>query len=42
MIGALAGWLNIITGGVFDFIWEELTLPVPYHSDWRQAEGILA
>ncbi len=25
----------------FEFIWEELTLPVPYDADWRQAEGIL-
>ncbi len=25
----------------FEFIWEELTLPVPYEADWRQAEEIL-
>jgi small-conductance mechanosensitive channel len=25
----------------FEFIWEELTLPVPYDADWRQAEDIL-
>ncbi len=25
----------------FEFIWEELTLPVPYDADWRQAEKIL-
>ncbi len=27
--------------GVFEFIWEELTLPVPYSADWHQAEQIL-
>ena len=26
---------------VFGFIWEELTVPVPYDADWRQAERIL-
>ncbi len=26
---------------VFEFIWEELTLPVSYRSDWREAERIL-
>lgn len=26
---------------VFDFIWEELTFPVPYDNDWREAEKIL-
>lgn len=33
---------------VFDFIWEELTLPIPYDTDdssgrdtWREAEGVL-
>ena len=25
----------------FDFIWEELTLPVPHRDDWRRAERIL-
>ncbi len=25
----------------FEFIWEELTLPVPYDADWRKAEEIL-
>ena len=26
---------------IFEFIWEELTLPVPYRADWREAERIL-
>ena len=26
---------------VFDFIWEELTFPIPYDNDWREAEKIL-
>jgi small-conductance mechanosensitive channel len=26
---------------VFDFIWEELSLPIPYDQDWRLAERIL-
>lgn len=26
---------------VFDYIWEELTVPVPYRDDWREAERIL-
>jgi small-conductance mechanosensitive channel len=25
----------------FDFVWEELRVPVPYRCDWRQAEQIL-
>jgi small-conductance mechanosensitive channel len=25
----------------FDYVWEELTLPVPYREDWRRAEEIL-
>jgi small-conductance mechanosensitive channel len=25
----------------FDYIWEELTIPVPYESDWRRAEAII-
>jgi small-conductance mechanosensitive channel len=25
----------------FDYVWEELTLPVPYREDWRTAERIL-
>ena len=27
--------------GVFDFIWEELRIGIPYDADWRQAESIL-
>lgn len=27
--------------GAFEYIWEELTLPVSYRSDWRAAERIL-
>ena len=27
---------------LFDFIWEELTLPVPFDADWHTAERILA
>jgi small-conductance mechanosensitive channel len=27
---------------LFDFIWEELTVPVPHGSDWEQAERILS
>lgn len=27
---------------LFDFIWEELTIPVAHSSDWEQAEAILA
>ncbi len=27
--------------GVFEFIWEELTVPIAYRSDWRAAERIL-
>ncbi|HKN64105.1 MAG TPA: mechanosensitive ion channel domain-containing protein [Gaiellaceae bacterium] len=27
--------------GVFEYIWEELTLPISYRSDWREAERIL-
>lgn len=27
--------------GAFDYIWEELTVPVSYRSDWREAETIL-
>jgi small-conductance mechanosensitive channel len=27
--------------GAFEYIWEELTLPVSYRSDWREAERIL-
>ncbi|MDQ4143296.1 MAG: mechanosensitive ion channel family protein [Actinomycetota bacterium] len=26
---------------VFDYIWEELTIPVGYQEDWRRAEGIV-
>jgi small-conductance mechanosensitive channel len=26
---------------VFDYIWEELTIPAPYEADWRRAETIL-
>ncbi|MDQ4143247.1 MAG: mechanosensitive ion channel family protein [Actinomycetota bacterium] len=26
---------------MFDFIWEELTIPIPYWSDWKLAEQIL-
>lgn len=26
---------------IFDFIWEELTLPIPYRADWHAAERIL-
>jgi small-conductance mechanosensitive channel len=26
---------------VFDFVWEELTLPIPYDADWQRAEDIL-
>ncbi len=26
---------------VFEYIWEELTIPVPYRHNWRKAEGIL-
>lgn len=26
---------------VFEYIWEELTIPIPYRDDWRQAERIL-
>lgn len=26
---------------VFEYIWEELTVPVPYRDDWREAERIL-
>lgn len=26
---------------IFDFLWEELTLPVSYEDDWREAERIL-
>lgn len=26
---------------LFDFIWEELILPIPYTADWKQAEQIL-
>jgi small-conductance mechanosensitive channel len=26
---------------VFDYIWEELTIPVPYAADWRRAEEIV-
>ncbi len=25
----------------FEYIWEELTVPIPYDSDWKTAEGIL-
>lgn len=24
---------------VFEFIWEEITFPIPYRDDWRQAEN---
>jgi small-conductance mechanosensitive channel len=27
--------------GAFEYIWEELTIPVSYRSDWREAERIL-
>src|SRR5918912_3024905 len=27
--------------GVFDYIWEELTIPVPYAADWKTAERIM-
>jgi small-conductance mechanosensitive channel len=27
--------------GVFDFIWEELRIGIPYNADWRQAESIM-
>lgn len=26
---------------VFDFIWEEITFPIPYENDWRSAESIV-
>jgi small-conductance mechanosensitive channel len=26
----------------FDFLWEELVVPIPYDADWRRAEAILA
>ena len=29
------------SSAVFDYLWEELTLPVPYDADWRLAERIL-
>jgi len=29
------------SSATFDYLWEELTLPVPYHDDWRLAEAIL-
>ena len=25
----------------FDYIWEELTIPIPYEADWRRAESII-
>ena len=25
----------------FDYIWEELTIPIPYEADWRRAETII-
>ncbi len=29
------------SSAAFDYLWEELTLPVPYQEDWRLAERIL-
>ena len=29
------------SSAAFDYLWEELTLPVPYTQDWRRAEQIL-
>lgn len=29
------------SSATFDYLWEELTLPVPYRDDWRLAETIL-
>lgn len=29
------------SSAAFDYLWEELTLPVPYQQDWRRAEQIL-
>jgi small-conductance mechanosensitive channel len=29
------------SSAAFDYLWEELTLPVPYHEDWQLAERIL-
>ncbi len=26
---------------VFDFVWEELAVPIPYRSDWQEAERII-
>ena len=29
------------SSAVFDYLWEELTVPVPYDADWRLAERVL-
>lgn len=29
------------SSAAFDYLWEELVLPIPYRDDWRQAERIL-
>lgn len=29
------------SSSAFDYLWEELVIPVPYDDDWRSAEGIL-
>jgi small-conductance mechanosensitive channel len=29
------------SSAAFDYLWEELTMPVPYHEDWQRAERIL-
>jgi small-conductance mechanosensitive channel len=28
--------------GIFEFIWEEITVPISYRDDWREAEKILS
>ena len=29
------------SSATFDYLWEELTIPVPYSGDWQRAEQIL-
>lgn len=29
------------SSAAFDYLWEELTIPVPYDDDWQRAEQIL-
>jgi hypothetical protein len=42
VLGLMAAGIAFADSAVFEFIWEELAVPVPHDADWRQVENILA